>query len=168
MFTCVSSCQVIGRVSQISDLSKILQTFCTASSLDTIINYWNLTTDTGISCCWTVILLQTPFYICSMMWRLHFTLTHEQDPEILHLAEGHCRPEGLMWPTEQHHLQRAEKQFWGSQTRHSPPPSCPLRTIHEDHKQNWWQGTTLTESNTHWKLVWLCAENMDTALTLLM
>ncbi len=37
--------------------------------------------------------------------------------------DGHS----LMRPTEPHHLQRAESQFWCPQTRHSPPIGCTLR-----------------------------------------
>lgn len=57
-------------------------------------------------------------------------------------AEGHS----LMKSTEPHHLLRAEKQFLGSQTGHSPQPDCTLRSMKITNRisgrgQSWWSHT---------------------------
>lgn len=38
--------------------------------------------------------------------------------------------------------------------------------VHEPHKQDWRERTALAEPNKHWERAWLCAEDVATALAL--
>ena len=61
---------------------------------------------------------------------------------------------------------KAGTQFWDSQS--SSFLGCTLRSwIHNPwiSEIGWDTRRHLADSNTHWKSVWICAENTDTALT---
>lgn len=44
------------------------------------------------------------------------------------------------------------------------PPAVLWNPIHENYKQNDWQGTTLMEAITHWEHVWLFTKNTNATL----
>lgn len=125
---------------------------------------------------------------------LHFAIIGKQDPETLSpskksiqsfLVESYslrlvstdphlsCKPQGhagshrLMKPIEPHHLQKTKEQIWGSQPRQSPLLGCALSSCPWiDQTGPDWRAT-LVDFNTYWKHVWLCAENVNPAHTLL-
>lgn len=102
--------------------------------------------------------VQHPHYSWCCTKPLVFSVTPEQDPELLKIpcfghnlpptgreqatifpeqTNGCCTPQCMLKVTELCHLQKVDTEFWGSQPGHSPYPNMPGDPVHEYHKQDW-------------------------------
>ena len=66
------------------------------------------------------------------------------------------------WSNEDHII--CKKQWRDPQTtklQPLPTTTTPRYPVHVYHKQDWWQGTALAETNTHWQRNWLAAKDAN-------